>query len=225
MADHRHGADSREGVPVRSVPERAKSAAILAASCAAFGLADALGSPPSDDASVLLHLAGLAMRLAILCFIIVREGGFAAAGLSRPRPRDAADAVTALVALLLVAFAVSAVAAVADPAGGPPRRLPFHRTAPAAQTILVAIASAWYEESLYRGFFLSLAGRAGLPAVPAIAASVALFSLGHAWQGAPGIATAAFAGLFLCLLRRGGASTHALAAGHLAYNLLALFAG
>ena len=148
-------------------------------------------------------------------------------GLYRPRPRDALGAALALVgALVLAAPLVAAMALV--PAIRELGSTGYRWSLGSAWELPLALAfglAAGYREELYfRAYLLGRFEQTGIPRTAGIAASTALFALGHLYEGVLGVALALVMGVYFALVYLRSRSLHVPAAAHGLFNaaLLAL---
>jgi membrane protease YdiL (CAAX protease family) len=172
-------------------------------------------------------------QVVLLAVIIGVSGRSREFGVFRPRPRDVLLAVLVFGGMILTGRMVAIAASILDPvaagsgAGNPglpvPAALsPEGNLSPASTLALYtgfSLASAYREELFYRAYLLGSCRQQSAPPAAAVAVSVVLFAWGHAYQGSVGMAAAALIGLFLAIAWSRGASVHALAWGHAAYNL------
>jgi membrane protease YdiL (CAAX protease family) len=195
----------------------------LTATCLAFALADFAQAPPGLDSwSAAVWALSRAGKFALLLIIIDKSGGFARFGLSKPGKTSIMWALAGFAALFAASFTLSYACSALTP--GVVRRLPDRLEASAPFFIAQAasaFATGYYEETLYRAFFLSSALELGMPFAAAAAVSTAWFAYGHAWQGPHGVAFAVIAGLLLCAIWRKTRDAHALAFAHALYDLAA----
>jgi membrane protease YdiL (CAAX protease family) len=172
-------------------------------------------------------------QIMLLAVIIGVSGRTREFGVYWPRPQDALLAVPVFGGMLLIGRLVALAAQILDPgsagngAGNPGLPLPAALSpggslSPAASLALYtgfSLASAYREELFYRVYLLESCRQRATPSAAAVAVSVVLFAWGHAYQGPAGMAAAVLIGLFLAIAWSRGASVHALAWGHAAYNL------
>ncbi len=148
-------------------------------------------------------------------------------GLVRPAGRDAGTAALALAgALALTAPFVAAQALV--PAvralGATGYRWGLRSPIELPLALVFGLTAGYREELYFRAYLLGRFEQAGIPATIGVAASTALFALGHVYEGVLGVAFATVLGLFFALVYRRTRSLHACAVAHGLLNtaLLAL---
>ena len=87
--------------------------------------------------------------------------------------------------------------------------------------VLLCIFTGYWEEGLFRVYFLTICGRAGIPPFVAAVASSLVFAFCHSYEGPLGIVNAGLAGILLSIIYLKTGSYHGLAAAHALYNVLA----
>ncbi|MFH2116189.1 MAG: CPBP family intramembrane glutamic endopeptidase [Spirochaetota bacterium] len=174
-------------------------------------------------------------QVVLLVVIIGASGRSREFGLDKPRPRDVPTGALIFGGMLLIGRMVTVIVTMLDPAAGGavagsrnlPSALPAALSQGASLSPVAALAlstgfslaSAYREELFYRAYLLGSCRQRYAPSAAAIAVSVALFTWSHAYQGPAGMVGSALIGLFLAIAWTRGASVHALAWGHAAYNL------
>jgi hypothetical protein len=147
-------------------------------------------------------------------------------GLYRPRLRDALRAAGALVgALALAAPLVAAMAlvpAVRELSTG--YRWNLHTAWELPLALAFGLAAGYREELYFRAYLLGRFEQTGVPRAAGVAASTALFALGHLYEGILGIALALVMGVYFSFVYLRSRSLHVPAVAHGLFNtaLLAL---
>ncbi len=189
------------------------------------------GSAPVPDptAAMLQSIVfGLPQALLIVYVLTLQpdlpRGHF---GLVRPSGRDAGTAALALAgALALTApfVAVPALVPAVRALGATGYRWGLRSPMELPLALVFGLTAGYREELYFRAYLMGRFEQAGIPATIGVAASTALFALGHVYEGPLGVAFAAVLGLFFALVFRRTRSLHACAAAHGLLNtaLLAL---
>jgi membrane protease YdiL (CAAX protease family) len=85
-----------------------------------------------------------------------------------------------------------------------------------------SVVGAYREELFFRSYLLTRLGQLGVPAVWAVAASTALFALGHWYEGLLGLAVAGLLGIYFSVVFLRTRNLHTIALGHALYNFTVL---
>ena len=88
--------------------------------------------------------------------------------------------------------------------------------------LVFGLATGYREEFFFRSYLLKRLGQLGLSVPLAVAASTALFSLGHYYEGPLGIAIAAVLGAVFSMAYLRWRNLHVIAIAHALYNTAAL---
>ncbi|MCX7028723.1 MAG: CPBP family intramembrane metalloprotease [Spirochaetes bacterium] len=183
-----------------------------------------------DTARAMLQsvILGLPQVLLILHLLSIQpEVPLEHFGLYRLRLRDILRAAGAFVgALALAAPLVAAMALV--PAlrelGSTGYRWSLHSAWELPLALAFGLTAGYREELYFRAYLLGRFEQTGIPRVAGVAASTALFALGHLYEGVLGVALALVMGLYFSLVYLRSRSLHVPAWAHGLFNaaLLAL---
>jgi membrane protease YdiL (CAAX protease family) len=88
--------------------------------------------------------------------------------------------------------------------------------------LLFGLTAGYREEFFFRSFLLGRLGQLGMPVLVAAAASTALFSIGHLYEGPLGIAIAASLGALFSAVYIRRPNLHVIAIAHGLYNTIVL---
>ncbi|MDR0639758.1 MAG: CPBP family intramembrane metalloprotease [Spirochaetaceae bacterium] len=86
---------------------------------------------------------------------------------------------------------------------------------------LLCLFTGYWEEGLFRVYFLTICGRAGIKTLVAVLSSSLVFAFCHSYEGIPGIVNAGVAGILLSIIYLKTGSYHGPALAHALYNILA----
>ena len=176
----------------------------------------------SNASMMVQNLAIGVPQIALIVFFIISFNATAAAGL-RFRPSDPVKALAVSAGIILVAAPAALLSRFLGDSG-------FIQTIPFsadpfrfALLLAVCLATGYREELFFRVYLLSELSHYG--AVPASIASVALFSIGHLYQGVASFAATALIGAFLCVVYLKYRNAHIIAIGHGLYNFTVIVLG
>ncbi len=191
------------------------------------GASEAVAADAFDNP--LFHLQNLAVgvpHILLLLFIVkIRQSvSLDAVGWVRIKPADILLGVTAAASALALSVAVTTLFSLI--AGGNTRDT-FSFAGPSATmlpaVVATGIVTGYREELFFRSYLITRLRSAGIGAVPAVATSVFLFSIGHLYQGLLGFFVTIILGLFFSILYLYTGKLHTAAIGHAGYNILALY--
>jgi membrane protease YdiL (CAAX protease family) len=184
----------------------------------------------SSNAMLQIILTGLPQ-----CLLMIYVAGFTGSrepsryGLLAFEPRDALRLILLLAGSAAIVLALSAVALLLPPQLGrgvasgfrwglaSPAQLPL--------ALLFALTAGYREEFFFRAYLLTDLGELGVPLPLAAAASTALFSMGHLYEGPMGIAVSAALGALFCAAWIRRPSLHVIALAHGLFNTAVLALG
>jgi membrane protease YdiL (CAAX protease family) len=89
-----------------------------------------------------------------------------------------------------------------------------------AKIVLLCLFTGYWEEGLFRMYFLTICRRAGIHRYFAALFSSFVFASCHAYEGIPGMINAGLAGILLSAIYLKTESYHGLALAHTAYNVM-----
>jgi membrane protease YdiL (CAAX protease family) len=90
-----------------------------------------------------------------------------------------------------------------------------------AVIVLFCLCTGYWEEGVFRVYFLTVCRRAGVNIYASVLLSTVVFAWCHAYEGPAGMINAGFAGILLSAVYIKTDSYHGLALAHAAYNILA----
>ncbi len=147
-------------------------------------------------------------------------------GLSPLEARDAARIVLVLAACVAVVAPFFALVAVLPPGWSRALSMGYRWGLGGAGqlplALLFGLTAGYREELVFRAYLLERLEEAAVPRGWAVAASTALFSVGHVYEGPLGVAIAALLGLVLALAYLARRNLHVIAIAHGLYNTSAL---
>jgi membrane protease YdiL (CAAX protease family) len=189
------------------------------------GLAQSWQGPSAFPATPSVAAAALQQgwNLALLWLLMLRGMPALMAERTIWRPSTAAVAGGLALAAILVAGGALLGLVLPYPAGA----VPFARPATfpdLAWPLLAVVAASAFEELLYRSYLLERLRDLGVGALPALAAAILLFAMGHQYQGAHGLVLSAALGSLLGLAWLRWRRFWLVWLAHLAYNLTVLAA-
>jgi membrane protease YdiL (CAAX protease family) len=143
----------------------------------------------------------------------------------RPCRKDIAPFFFSLGSLFLTGFLVWVLAFFAASFFVPPGE-EFTITKPEGAAAWAGIAvlclfTGYWEEGLFRVYFLTVCGRAGIKHPVSVLVSSLVFALCHTYEGPLGMINAGIAGILLSVVFLKTRSYHGPALAHAAYNLFA----
>ena len=148
-------------------------------------------------------------------------------GLYRPRVRDALRAAGAFLGSLALAapfIAGMALVPALRELGSTGYRWSLHSGWELPLALVFGLTAGYREELFFRAYLLGRFEQAGIPRAAGVAASTALFAVGHRYEGVLGVALALVLGLYFSLVYLRSHSLHVPAVAHGLFNaaLLAL---
>jgi membrane protease YdiL (CAAX protease family) len=148
-------------------------------------------------------------------------------GLYRPRLSDALRAAGASVGALVIAAPLVAAMALVPALrelGSTGYRWNLHTAWELPLALAFGLTAGYREELYFRAYLLGRFEQTGIPRAAGVAASTALFALGHLYEGILGVALALVMGLYFSLVYLRSRSLHVPAVAHGLFNtaLLAL---
>jgi membrane protease YdiL (CAAX protease family) len=87
--------------------------------------------------------------------------------------------------------------------------------------LVLCLITGYWEEGLFRLYFLTICGRAGIRNLFSVLVSSLVFAFCHSYEGIPGMVNAGIAGILLSIIYLKTGSYHGLALAHAVYNMLA----
>jgi membrane protease YdiL (CAAX protease family) len=87
--------------------------------------------------------------------------------------------------------------------------------------VLLCLFTGYWEEGLFRLYFLTIGNRAGIRNFVSVLASSLVFAFCHSYEGILGMVNAGIAGILLSAVFLKTRSYHGLALAHALYNILA----
>ncbi len=164
-----------------------------------------------------------------LMLIIGAKGKFREFGINRPKPPDFIRACASLAVFFAAGLLGSGIASHTGKIDTPISLLSSTVNSGIGSVLVYlaisavfALAIGYREELLYRIYTIGSLRENGLTPFGAMLGSTMLFTVGHAYQGIPGIISACVAGIVLAAFALRGHGLHALAWGHAAYDFFVL---
>jgi membrane protease YdiL (CAAX protease family) len=137
-------------------------------------------------------------------------------GIRKPGRRDCFPFVLSLGSLLVTGLLVGMLL--------PPEEFTLAKPSGITEWIKISIFCllvGYWEEGLFRMYFLTICRRAGIPKYIGILLSSLVFAFCHYHEGIPGMINAGIAGLLLSVIYLETESYHGIALAHASYNILA----
>jgi uncharacterized protein len=169
-------------------------------------------------------IVGAPQVLLILYVILTRGGADAHAfGLVRLRVSDLLKAIGVFVGICFLSIPIALAGRLVSTDGFVAGISIQLRPVSLILLVLVCITTGYREELFFRSYLLS--ELAPLGKIRAIAASTALFAIGHIYQGGLALLGTALIGVFLSLVFLRYRNAHVIALGHGLYNLAVVLIG
>jgi membrane protease YdiL (CAAX protease family) len=87
--------------------------------------------------------------------------------------------------------------------------------------VLLCLVTGYWEEGVFRLYFLTICSRAGIRNFGSVLASSLVFAFCHSYEGIPGMVNAGVAGITLSVIYLKTGSYHGPALAHALYNMAA----
>lgn len=190
-----------------------------------------------------IYLVAVLPRIALLLYLMLLRARIAdpdsqsgptlrGYGVVSFRVQDLAWIVLAFVAIELVVIPLSMLAtavggafrSIGGTSVGPGVHWRLTKPGMLPLVLLTTMTIGYSEELYFRSYLLTILPRLGVGIGAAVAASTALFALGHLYEGLPGLLGTAAIGVILSLLFLWKRNVHVIAIAHGLYNFVTLLA-